>query len=76
MNFNRPKDFFYLTTISEKINRSIFVIQGIMPSKFFIYLDYHITHHFKNLYQLTIKNCVTTMKVKELEGGEDSKANM
>ena len=23
-----------------------------------------------------MQNCVTTMKVKELEGGEDSKANM
>ena len=76
MNLNRPKDFLYLTTISEKINRSIFVIQGIMPSKFFIYLDYHITHHFKQFIPANIKNCVTTMKVKELEGGEDSKANM
>ena len=46
MNFIGPKDFLYLTTIREKINQSKFVIDAIMPSKFFIYLDldYHITY--------------------------------
>ena len=45
-------------------------------SHVFIYLDCPLLITFNNMYQLTIKNCVTNMKVKELEGGEDSKANM
>ena len=46
MNLIRPKDFYTSQLSMKKINRSKFLIDGLLPPKFFISLDYGITRYF------------------------------